>query len=154
MTSQWYICFQYQCHESLPTDDALLKRKWIVARISLYYTKWFVWYYSKIGKAWTNLCGIANYFVLYLGISATVYTLFPFITVCVVARGLRFDYEWALYMLYLCTLNLNMYTVCTSTMYFFKLGDVQILDPKVLVFMNICGFMRISAGIHEHIVDS
>ena len=39
-------------------------------------------------------------------------------------------------------------------MYFFKLGDVQILDPKVLVFMNICGFMRISAGIHEHIVDS
>ena len=109
MTSQWYICFQYQCHESLPTDDALLKRKWIVARISLYST-------TRNGLCDTIrksekhelICVVSRTISCCIS-EFQLYTLFPFITVCVVARGLRFDYEWALYMLYLCTLNLNMY---------------------------------------------
>ena len=30
------------------------------------------WYYTKIGKAWTNLCSITNYFVYYIVIPAAI----------------------------------------------------------------------------------
>ena len=33
------------------------------------------WYYTKIGKAWTNSCRITNYFVLYLGIPSALHFL-------------------------------------------------------------------------------